>query len=75
MQSHGPLLRRQPGYRTSRGFVKMADSSVGNLLRTLHDLQRALQAMQTALVEFEGGLIRQSSSRPDEFRICMEKRA
>jgi excisionase family DNA binding protein len=44
----------------------MTDSSVETLLRTLNELQRALQAMQTALVEFEGDLLRQSSARPEE---------
>ena len=44
----------------------MTDSSVETLLRTLNELQRALQAMQTALVEFEGDLLRQSLSRPEE---------
>jgi excisionase family DNA binding protein len=46
--------------------VKITDSSVGNLLRTLEDLQQALQAMQNALVEIEGDLLRQSSSRSEE---------
>ena len=41
----------------------MTDSSVGNLLRTLEDLQKTLQAMQTALGEFEGDLRREFSPR------------
>lgn len=41
-------------------------ASAANLLRTLHDLQLALQATQSALVELEEDLLRQSSSRPGE---------
>jgi excisionase family DNA binding protein len=59
-------LKRQPGYRTSRGFANMTDASVENLLRTLNELQRSLQAMQTALVEFDADLLRQSSSGLEE---------
>ena len=44
----------------------MTDSSVGNLLRTLNELQRSLQAMQTALVEFDADLLRQPSSGLEE---------
>ena len=44
----------------------MTDSSVGNLLRTLNKLQQSLQAMQTALVEFEADLLRQPSSGLEE---------
>src|SRR5215212_8279800 len=44
----------------------MTDSSVGNLLRALNELQRSLQAMQIALVEFEADLLRQSSSGLEE---------
>jgi excisionase family DNA binding protein len=44
----------------------MTDASVGNLLRALNELQRSLQAMQTALVEFEADLLRQSSLALEE---------
>jgi excisionase family DNA binding protein len=44
----------------------MTDSPVRNLLRTLHDLQRANKAMQTALVEFEDDFLTRSRSRPEE---------
>ena len=44
----------------------MTDASVGNLLRALNELQRSLQAMQTALVEFDADLLRQSSSGLEE---------
>ena len=58
---------------TARRFVKTSDSSVRNLLRTLHNLQRANQAMQTALVEFEEDFLeedflKRSSLRPDDQR-------
>jgi excisionase family DNA binding protein len=46
----------------------MSDSSLRNLLQNLEALQRALQSTQTALVEFEGDLLRQSSSLPEEQR-------
>ena len=45
--------------------VKMTYPSVGNLLRTLEDLRQALQAMQTALLEFEDNLLRQLPPRPE----------
>ena len=47
----------------------MTDSSVGNLLRTLNALQRALESVRTALIEFEGDLLRQYSSLPEEQRL------
>ena len=46
----------------------MTDSSLRNLLQTLEALQQALESVQTALVEFEGDLSRQSSSLPEEQR-------
>src|SRR5215212_10010773 len=46
----------------------MTDSSVGNLLRTLNELQRSLQAMQTALLEFEADLLGHPPSPPKDQR-------
>jgi excisionase family DNA binding protein len=43
----------------------MTDPSRGNLLRTVENLQQALQAIQTALDEFEADLLRQPPSRPE----------
>ena len=51
----------------------MTDASVGKLLRTLNELQRSLQAMQTALVDFEGDLLRQASSHPEEEQRSAEQ--
>ena len=53
---------------TARELVKPTNSSGRNLLRTLRDLQRANEAMQTALVEFEEDFLKRSSSRPDDQR-------
>jgi excisionase family DNA binding protein len=52
----------------------MADSSLRNLLQTLEALQRSLESVQTALIEFEGDLQRQSSSLPEEQRPEEEQR-
>ena len=46
----------------------MTDSSLRNLLQTLNALQQALESVQSALIEFEGDLLRQSSSLPEEQR-------
>jgi excisionase family DNA binding protein len=46
----------------------MSYLSVANLLRALEDLQQALQAMQTSLLEFDADLLRQSPSRSEEER-------
>ena len=47
----------------------MTDSSLRNLLQTLEALQRSLESVQTALIEFEGDLLRQTSSLPEEQRL------
>ena len=52
----------------------MTDSSLRNLLQTLEALQRSLESVQSALIEFEGDLSRQSSSLPEEQRPEEEKR-
>ena len=44
----------------------MTDSSLRNLLQSLQALQQALESVQTGLIEFEGDLLRQSSSLPEE---------
>jgi excisionase family DNA binding protein len=46
----------------------MTDSSLRTLLQTLNALQRSLESVRTALIEFEGDLSRQSSSLPEEQR-------
>ena len=46
----------------------MTDSSLRDLLQTLEALQRSLESVQSALIEFEGDLSRQSSSLPEEQR-------
>jgi excisionase family DNA binding protein len=52
----------------------MTDSSLRNLLQTLEALQRSLESVQNALIEFEGDLSRQSSSLPEEQRPEEEQR-
>ena len=47
----------------------MTDSSLRNLLQSLQALQQALESVQTALIEGEGDLLRQSSSLPEEQRL------
>ena len=51
----------------------MTDSSLRNLLQTLEALQRSLESVQSALIEFEGDLLRQSSSLPEEQRLEEEQ--
>jgi excisionase family DNA binding protein len=52
----------------------MTDSSLRDLLQTLNALQRSLESVRTALIEFEGDLSRQSSSLPEEQRLEEEQR-
>jgi excisionase family DNA binding protein len=51
----------------------MTDSSLRNLLQTLEALQRSLESVRTALIEFEGDLLRRSSSLPEEQRLEEEQ--
>ena len=53
----------------------MTDSSLRDLLQTLEALQRSLESVQSALIEFEGDLLRQSSSLPEEQRLEEEEQS